>query len=222
MRSASFALASTLVPILSVWWLRGGAGHVTEAGWLVGLRRGYGALLRPLIRLRWWVLGVYLVASGAVIWLGGQRLGWEIFPAAESGQFAFRLRAPAGTRLESTEKIALRALELIRGEAGATNISLTLGLVGVHAPNYPVNLIYLWNGGPEEAHFSVQLRAGSGRAIPSLKDRLRTIFARELPDVRVSFEPSDIVSRVMSFGSPTPIEVAVSSKADTVPSPVNP
>src|SRR6185369_7889197 len=43
----------------------------------------------------------------------------------------------------------------------------------------------------------------------SLKERLRKIFADKLPDVKFSFEPSDIVSRVMSFGSPTPIEIAV-------------
>jgi multidrug efflux pump subunit AcrB len=83
-------------------------------------------------------------------------------------------------------------------------------LVGVHAPNYPVNLIHLWNGGPEEAHLSVQLRPGSPVRVPQLKERLRAALAAEMPEVRVSFEPSDIVSRVMSFGSPTPIEVAVS------------
>jgi multidrug efflux pump subunit AcrB len=45
--------------------------------------------------------------------------------------------------------------------------------------------------------------------ISELEEKLRAVFAAEMPDVRVSFEPSDIVSRVMSFGSPTPIEVAV-------------
>ena len=85
-----------------------------------------------------------------------------------------------------------------------------MGLVGVHAPNYPVNLTHLWNGGPEEASgspcSSSRRRASRFRA---LKEKLRGVFANEMPDVRVSFEPSDIVSRVMSFGSPTPIEVAV-------------
>lgn len=89
-------------------------------------------------------------------------------------------------------------------------MDLTLGLVGVHAPNYPVNLIHLWNSGPDEAHLSVRLRPGSGVGVPDLKERLRLAFAASLPEVRVSFEPSDLVSRVMSFGSATPIEVAVS------------
>ncbi len=208
--AASFVLSSTLVPILCVWWLPS-VGAVKDARWMGALRDRYAAGLKPLLAARWVVVAAYLgITLGGVFWIG-PRLGVEIFPSVDSGQFALRLRAPAGTRLDNTEQIALRALDLIQREAGGTNqVSLSLGLVGVHAANYPVNLIHLWNSGPEEAHLSVQLRSGSGVAIPELKERLRAVFARELPDVRVSFEPSDIVSRVMSFGSPTPIEVAVS------------
>jgi multidrug efflux pump subunit AcrB len=72
-----------------------------------------------------------------------------------------------------------------------------------------VNLIHLWNGGPEEGWLAVQLKSGSGIKVEPFKERLREVFAQELPDVRFSFEPSDIVNRVMSFGSSTPIEVAV-------------
>ncbi len=208
--AASFVLSSTLVPILSVWWLKHG-GVATDPAWLRAVRGLYVTLMTPLLAARWLVVGVYLIVAVGCVLLGGGRLGLEIFPTVDAGQFALRLRAPAGTRLDNTEQMALKALAVIHREAGGSNqVSLTLGLVGVHAANYPVNLIHLWNSGPEEAHLSVQLRPGSGVAIPALKERLRTAFARELPDVRVSFEPSDIVSRVMSFGSPTPIEVAVS------------
>jgi len=207
--AASFVLSSTLVPILCVWFL-GTGKHIDDPKWLAFLQRGYSALLGRLLRLRVAVVGFYLVAAVVLVVFMGRRLGLEIFPSVEAGQFAVRLRAPAGTRLDNTEQIALKALSLIHREAGGTNVSLTIGLVGVHAPNYPVNLIHLWNSGPDEAHFSLQLRPASGVRIPELKDRLRSVFESELPQVRVSFEPSDIVSRVMSFGSPTPIEVAVS------------
>jgi multidrug efflux pump subunit AcrB len=56
----------------------------------------------------------------------------------------------------------------------------------------------------------VQLKRGAGISIEDLQERLRQILPQELPGVRFSFEPSEIVSRVMSFGAPTPIEVAVS------------
>src|SRR5205823_11079543 len=114
------------------------------------------------------------------------------------------------TRVKGTEAIALQALDLIKGEVGATNVEITLGFVGVHAPSYPINLIYLWNGGSEEGVVQVQLKRGAHVRVEDLKERLRARFREQLPAVTFSFEPSDIVGRVMSLGSPTPIEVAVS------------
>jgi multidrug efflux pump subunit AcrB len=205
---ASYLLSSTLVPILSIWFMRGHEKEVHAASFFARLQRTYAGLLRPVIAARWLLLIVYVVAAAAVIWLIGSHLGIEIFPPSDSGQFALRFRAPTGTRVENTEALALKVLELIKREAGPDNVALTMGLVGVHAPNYPVNLIHLWNGGPEEGWLAVQLKKGA--RVGSLKERLRGVFAKELPELRVSFEPSDIVSRVMSFGSDTPITVAVS------------
>jgi multidrug efflux pump subunit AcrB len=83
-------------------------------------------------------------------------------------------------------------------------------MVGVHNSSFPVNLVHLWNGGPEEGWLAVQLKPDSGVHVEAFQETLRKVLGKELPDVRLSFEPQDIVSRVMSFGSPTPIEVAVS------------
>jgi multidrug efflux pump subunit AcrB len=134
----------------------------------------------------------------------------------EAGQLALRLRAPTGTRVERTEAIALEVLALIKKEAGPENVAITLGFVGVHAPSYPINLIYLWNGGPEEGVVQVQLKRDANVRMNELKERLRQKLTAQLPDVKFSFEPSDIVSRVMSLGAPTPIEVAVSGPNLTV------
>jgi multidrug efflux pump subunit AcrB len=153
---------------------------------------------------------VYLLAAGLVIFVIGRTLGREIFPVVDAGQFELRLRAPAGTRIEATEKIAVKTLELIGREVGPDNVEITLGYVGVQNPAYPINTIYLWTSGSEEAVLQVQLKHGATARIAELQERLRKNLPRELPGVRFSFEPSDIVSRVMSFGAPTPIEVAVS------------
>ncbi|PHX85418.1 MAG: hypothetical protein CK538_06885 [Opitutia bacterium] len=209
---ASFLLSSTLVPVLSVWLLRRHketALH-SDPAWLRALQSLYAALVRPFIAARWLVFPVYLVAAMGLVAVFGPRLGLEIFPQVDSGQFAIRFRGAAGTKVEKTEAVAKQILEIINREAGAGNVALTIGLVGVHASNYPVNLIYLFNTGPEEGWLAVQLKPGSGVKVEALKEKLRAVFAAELPDLRVSFEPSDLVSRVMSFGSPTPIEVAVS------------
>ena len=203
---ASYFLSSTLVPILSVWLLRGSKGHIEQRG-KASLYRGFA---RAAVSTRWLLVPVYLGVAVFIVWLIGSRLGVEIFPKADAGQMALRVKAPTGTKLDLTEQLALRTLEIIKREAGAENIALTMGLVGVHASNYPVNLIHLWNGGPEEAWLAVQFKPGAKVRIEALQEKLRGIFAKELPGARVAFEPSDIVTRVMSFGSSTPIEVAVS------------
>ncbi len=208
---ASYLLSSTLVPILSVWFLRGHAGVVHDASYFAKMQRGYGRVLRGIVALRWPLVLLYLVVCGAVIWTIGGRLGTEIFPKTDNGQFALRLRAPSGTRVDITEGLAKKVLEIIAREAGgADKIEVTIGMVGVHNSSFPVNLVHLWNGGPEEGWLAVEFKPNTGIRVEDFKEKLRGVFARELPDVRFSFEPQDIVSRVMSFGSSTPIEIAVS------------
>lgn len=210
---ASYILSGTLVPILSVWLLRGHEQTVGESPAETRFSRfqkRYAGFMHRVVGWRGLVVIVYLVISLLVIVFIGRRLGSEIFPRVEAGQLQVRLRAPAGTQIDGTERYALQALDLIKNEVGAANVEITLGFLGVHGANYPINLIYLWNGGPEEGVLQVQLKKGTPVRIEELKERLRAKFAAQMPEVSFSFEPSDIVSRVMSLGSPTPIEVAVS------------
>ena len=210
----SYVLSSTLVPILSVWFLRGhaqpAAGAPRAAEGFARFQHGYAKVVESLVQVRWLVAGAYAAASVAVIVLLGSSLGTEIFPKVDTGQLQVRLRAPTGTRVDGTEQVALEALDIIENEVGADNVAITLAFLGVHAPNYPINLIYLWNGGSEEGVLQVQLKSGTGVDTELLKERLRALFAERLPGTSFSFEPSDIVSQVMSLGAPTPIEVAVS------------
>ncbi len=204
---ASYFLSSTLVPILSIWLLRKGQARRV----LPERSRGmYEGLVRVTTAMRWVLVPVYLAVAGLVLWGIGTHLGVEIFPRADAGQMALRVKAPTGTKVENTEQLALRVLDVIKREAGQDRVSITMGLVGVHASNYPVNYIHLWNGGPEEAWLAVQFKKGARVDIQALQEKLRGVFPKEFPSARVSFEPGDIVARVMSFGSSTPIEVAVS------------
>jgi multidrug efflux pump subunit AcrB len=209
--AASYVLSSTLVPVLCIWLLRNRPTSHSQPPprTLSLLQETYVRLLRKAITLRHVLVPAVLLGALLLTWGASRFIGTEIFPKADTGQMAIRIKASTGTRVEVTEQIALRALDLIRLEAGPDNVAITMGLVGVHAANYPVNLIHLWNSGPEEAWLAVQLKAGAP-PIAGLQEKLRATFARELPGIRLSFEPSDIVSRVMSFGSNTPIEVAVS------------
>jgi multidrug efflux pump subunit AcrB len=206
---ASYLLSNTLVPVLSVWLLRHQHIHDDESFFNRAQRR-YGDMLGRVMRLRWAVFGVYLLTAGSVIFLIGRHLGNDIFPNVDTGMFQLRLRAPAGTRVERTEVIAQKALDVIRAEAGADNVAITLGYVGTQPASFPVNTIHLWTSGPQEAALLISLRHGSGVRVEEFKERLRRKLPEAIPGVALSFEAGDVVSQVMNFGAPTPIEIAVS------------
>jgi multidrug efflux pump subunit AcrB len=208
---SSYVLSSTLVPVLSTWMLR--AGQHAEPRFFERLRSSYRGRLESVLRLRWLVIGIYLLATVAFIAILLPRIGTEVFPAVQTKQLQLRLRAPTGTRLERTELIEMKAMDVIKNLAGPKNVEITTGFIGVQTPNYPINTIYLFASGQHEAVVGVSLKPEAPPVTEALKEQLRHDLKKALPDVAVSFEAADIISQVMSFGSPTPIEVAVQGPA---------
>ena len=200
--AASYVLSSTLVPVLAAKFVRP-AAH--RPGSML-----YSNLLGALLPLRWVIAPLYLLLAAGVIYLVLPGLGTELFPAADAGQFKLRLRARTGTRIERTEEYALQALHLMQREVP---VAISSAFIGVQPASYPINTIFLWTSGPHEAVFQVALKPEATLRGEALRERLRAVFAKELPQVQISFEAGDIVSDVMSFGSPTPIEVAVQGPA---------
>lgn len=210
---ASFVLSSTLVPILAVWMLdRGHGGTATGAqghDWVDGLRRRLASFLQRLSGARALLVIGYLALAALVVGAIGPRLGREIFPPSGTKLFQLRFRAPAGTKFESTERLARDVLDEIEQVAGPGNVDITLGYVGVQPSSYPINTIFLWTGGSHEGVLQVALRPGAPGSLEAIQEALRRRFGERFPDAQFSFEPGDIVSRIMNFGTPTPVEVAV-------------
>jgi multidrug efflux pump subunit AcrB len=202
---SSYLLSSTLVPILSVWILRPASAHSGEGF----LKRAYSACIRQVVRFRWPLAGVYLLTSAALLLLVAPRIGREVFPPAGEDLFQLRLRAPAGMRVERTELVALKTLDIIQRVAGKENVAISTGFIGVQPASYPINTIHLFTGGPHEAVLKVALKKGAPLRGDALREKLREAFRKEMPGTEYSFEPGDIVGQVMSFGSPAPVEVAV-------------
>jgi multidrug efflux pump subunit AcrB len=205
---SSYLLSSSLVPVFSTWLIRG-VHHVEEGRGLFGrLRQSYRRYLQIVLRLRWPLVVGYLAVSIGLLYVYLPRMGTEIFPDANALLVRLRLRLPTGTRIEQTERDILKALEMIKREAGPENVQITSDFLGVQPPSYPVNLIHLFTSGPGEAIIQVSLKENTPRG-EDLRERLRRSLRQELPGSTVSFEAADIVSQVMGFGSPTPVEVAV-------------
>jgi len=212
---ASYFLSITLVPILSAHLLK---EHASTHGTAVPssrfsfdrVRVRYGLFLQGLLGPRALVVSGYLMGAILVVAFFGSLLGTEIFPQSDEGQMTMRFRAPTGTRIEESEAIALRIFNVIKTAAGPNNVESTLAYVGAQPTTHPINAIYLWTSGPDEGVLQLQLRHGSGLRVEAFKETLRKAIAAQIPEVGISFEPSDIVSRVLSFGASTPVEVAVS------------
>ncbi|WP_422923810.1 efflux RND transporter permease subunit [Singulisphaera sp. PoT] len=209
---SSYLLSSTFVPVLSAWLLKPQhrADHGTSRRSLLGRASdAYRSTLGGVV-LRWLVVPAYLALAWFVVVGVGQQLGMEIFPRVDAGRFQLRIKAPAGTRIEKSEGIAKAALAALTDEVGEAGVEISVGYVGLIPSSYPINAIYQWTAGPEEVLLRVALRESAKVDVEALKRKLRDKLTHAMPEVQFSFEPADIVSDVMSFGSPTPVEVAVS------------
>jgi multidrug efflux pump subunit AcrB len=207
--AASYFLSSTLVPVLMVWVSRVHESTFSGSRWKLWQDR-YATSLEKLGRRQGLLLVGYLCGTIAVIVLIGGLLGAEIFPRTESHELQVRLRAAPGTSIDGTEAALLHALDIVKTSVGPKNVQLSLGFVGLHGSSYPINYLYLWNGGTEEGVLQIELAAGATSHIEDLKNELRQQFAAQIPNVSFSFEPADLISRVTSMGESTPIEVDVS------------
>ncbi|OWK46559.1 efflux RND transporter permease subunit [Fimbriiglobus ruber] len=235
---ASYLLSSTFVPVLCVWLIRPHAHHDTahktapRPALFTKFQRAYEQVLGRLLAARSLVAVVYFVAAAGLLAGLATVIGTSVFPATDQGQFQLRMRAPTGTRIERTEELGREAIRLIEAEAGPGNVAMSVGYVGMFPTNYPIQAVHQWTSGPEEMILKVALKAESGIRVEEFKSRLRGVLPTALRDwlktrwraegvspaeldvraagLRLSFEPGDLINEVMSFGSPSPVDVQVS------------
>ena len=207
--AASYLLSSSLVPVLSNWLLK--SEHAEAVGspeqGFDGFRQKFLRLLDRLLGRRSMLLVVYSALCIFLLTVMVPLLRREIFPSSAANQFRLRVDAEDGTRVPVTEQLAREVLTAIHEEA-ANAVDLTLSYVGTQGSSYPINTVFLWTGGPQEAVMNVSLRADSGVSVGELEEKLRARFARQFPATHFSFEPGDLIGQTLSFGSPTVIDIA--------------
>jgi multidrug efflux pump subunit AcrB len=220
---ASYLLSRTIVPTLAKYLLKGHSHHEAvahanrrnpfvrmQAAFENGFERvrgGYKNLLEACIRHRRVFAVVFLlacVASFALIpWLGQ-----DFFPAVDSGQFRLHLRARTGTRIEETAKLCDIIEQRIRGIVPANELVNILDNIGL--PYSGLNTSYSNNGtiGPADADILVSL-AEKHRPDAEYVAELRRVLPEEFPGVTFYFLPADLVSQILNFGLPAPIDIQV-------------
>ena len=223
---ASYVLSRTLVPLMVRYLLPAEqsmhAAHqsgevAADIFWRLNqwfethfdrLRSWYGAVLATALLHR------RRVATGAVTAVLASLVmvpfvGQDFFPRVDAGQFRIHVRAAAGTRLEGTDAVIGRVERAIRDDVPPSDLGLILANVGV-----PVSSINLATGdnatiSPADAELLVSLKNGRSRSTAEYMEILRRDFRQRFPGVTFSFQPADIVNRILNLGLPAAIDVQV-------------
>lgn len=228
---SSYLLSSTLVPIICVWLLK----HKPEAegGLFSRFQAAFKRAVGFTVEHRRLVVPLYLVACALVLWQVGTRTGTELFPQINSRDFVIRYRPPRGSNYEITRLMGLKILQMVEEEVGPENVHVSIGYAGQIAPNFGMDNIVLFMRGPDDGWLRARFREGSDINLNRFRERMRERMPKEIipwmtkllerhgvmPEVAgpraqtclFGFQPGNIINEVMSFGSPTPIEVVVAS-----------
>ena len=225
---ASYILTYTLVPTMAHFLLRNQHHHSTHArirrtrrrtafspafnaGSNInsnGLRQGYLGLLQLALQHRFWFAGGFLCV--ALLSLGlAPFLGQDFFPSVDAGAIRIHMRAPTGTRIEETTLLADQVEQKIRAIIPPDRIASIVDNIGL--PNSGI-----------KSHMAIPARSASstptylvtlerrGRPptdvyVKTLREQLPMAF----PGTTFSFLPADIVSQILNFGSPAPLDVQI-------------
>ena len=155
---------------------------------------------------------VYVIGGLALAAFFINIIGRDVLPKSDAGQFQVRIRDIDGTRMEKTERNVLKTIDVINGLVGKENVEITSAMVGLHGSSYSTNPIYLFMAGPQEGVLQVALKEDYKVDMDDLKDRFRAKMKEVMPEVKLSFEPIELTDKILSQGSPTPIEVRLLGK----------
>ncbi len=224
----SFLLSRTLVPTMAKYLLRAHAAHVDEHDNVIGpppsrnplvrfqrafealfvrLRAGYHDLLALAIEHRRLFVGGFIGVI-AVSFLLAPFLGRNFFPQVDGGQILLHVRTPVGMRIEETAARFADVEKAIREVIPPAEVAAVVDNIGTYLSS--INTIYNNTGTIGESDGDIQISLNEGHApTADYVSRLRDQLPRRFPGVSFSFLPADIVSQILNFGAPAPIDLQI-------------
>jgi multidrug efflux pump subunit AcrB len=221
---ASYFLSRTVVPTMAKYLLR---GHEAEAGQVAlespnpfvrlqarfevafdRFRESYHGILETCLHHQKAFLMAFFAACVLSLLLVVPFLGQDFFPSVDSGQFRLHIRARTGTRIEETARLCDLIEQSIRDQIPPDEVSSVIDNIGL--PYSGINLSYSTSApvGPGDADILVSL-SEHHRSTEKYVHDLRLRLAEEYPGVTFAFLPADIVSQILNFGLPAPIDIQI-------------
>jgi multidrug efflux pump subunit AcrB len=181
--------------------------------WQQGFERGfenirgrYGRLLAAALRGRWVFAIIFLAVCLGSLPLA-YFLGEDFFPTVDAGQFKLHFRAKTGTRIEETAKLADQIEQVIRQDIPASQLDGILDNLGL--PYSGINTSYSNSGVIGSADGDVQVQLKGHGLVAKYQRQLRIDLPKKFPGTMFMFQPADIVSQILNFGLPAPIDIKI-------------
>ncbi len=223
---ASYFLSRTLVPTLSNYWLHKHQPQTENDATILAqqnifvrtqhlfehhfekMRQNYRHLLEKILNnSKAFVIGfmAFVILSLLLLfpWIGS-----DFFPTVDAGQIKLHIRAPTGTRVEETARIADKVDTLIRQMIKPGDLESIVDNIGL--PVSGINLSYSNSAtvGPGNADILISLKPGH-RPVADYVKELRSALNQKMPGITFAFLPADIVAQTLNFGLPAPINIQV-------------
>jgi multidrug efflux pump subunit AcrB len=216
---ASYFLSRTLVPTLALYLLKAKDHHAAASRnplvWFQDsfergferLRVSYQRLLTTLVHRRFMFVPVFLLLCLAA-WALVPWLGENFFPDTDSGQLLLHVRAKTGTRIEETARLADLVENSIRRVIPSQEVDTILDIIGL--PYSAINFMHSTSGliGAGDADILVSLKENHRPTADYVRE-LRKNLAGEFPGNTFYFLPADIVTQILNFGLPAPIDIQI-------------
>ncbi|MCW6508965.1 efflux RND transporter permease subunit [Lichenifustis flavocetrariae] len=189
-------------------WMRWGHGRF-EAGF-ARFQRGYAGLLQATIAHRLATLGVVaaVFALGAGIFVF---TGQDYFPQVSGDSMTLHIRTRDGERIETAEQVFARVERVVRETVPKKDLELILDNIGLPSSNYN----FAFGDGSfvayNDGQMIISLKEGHASTLDYMK-RLRDVLPQKFPDVMFYFQPSDMITQILDFGTITPIDIQVSGR----------
>ena len=219
---ASYFLSRTIVPTMAKYLLRGDdkkPGDAPSRNPLVRFQKrfetaferfrlSYRSLLQQCLHHRRAFLIAFFVSCLGSLVILIPWLGRDFFPSVDSGTFKLHMRAPTGMRIEQTANLCDQVEQSIRQQIPATEVHNVLDNIGL--PYSGINLSYSNSApvGTSDADILVTLSANH-HPTDDYIHKLRLTLPKQFPGVTFAFLPADMVSQILNFGLPAPIDVQV-------------
>ena len=215
---ASYSLSRTLVPTLAMYLLKAKQDGDGKPGLLTRFRRGfekgferlrlsYQLFLTTVVYRRVIFIPAFLAVCLSIFLLVPW-LGQNFFPASDNGQFILHMRVKSGTRIEETARVADLVEASIRQQIPAQEMDNILDNIGL--PYSTINYMHATSGliGAGDADIMVSLKE-KHRPTADYVRALRRTLPRDFPGITFYFLPADMVTQVLNFGLPAPIDIQI-------------